>query len=429
MAFADLYPFDTFASIADAAWWRSNDFTRKVEADQMSAANTARALDARDRQRVEEHKEVFTQALSQHLEALRDAGRLGAAVGIKGRDLPQVTAWNDLVAGEAGDYTRNWLLNGLQNVWTRAFVRMDSDRFSRRQSTDYVLGQHVLPSAKQQRAAWDYICNSLDHGNSDDEMMGWAIRMTDANTGDNCELQFENWTAKLMVRNADYELVPAKDVQEIALVTAEFDMPTGKLMLTDVLRVEGFKEATEFDSDRDYGELSLNTAAGCTARISAHAEEHQVGYTQTTNTFVAVYQSTDKASVMVIEAYLDDEWPMDDNGNPVIDGWHYIGSFSCDVWRIMAFDRATAQDLMAKGGCAAPEAELNRYLAMATAEVAGDDRQAHHEKSYAGNIVHLDVTPGRWSIHAGADFASRVDFAAYNIPQGVEPWCILSRAA
>jgi hypothetical protein len=429
MAFANLYPLETFADVADAAWWRSNDFNGQATAQNQTAMKAANDLDQRDRKRIEAHKVIFLAAVAQQLDDLLSQKRLGAATGLAGRELPLVSAWNALVTGEEGDYTRKWLLDGLASIWTKAFLRMDKDRYSRRQSPDYVPGKHRLPSKEQQIATWESICAALDEGTSSDDTFGWGIRMTDAKTGDLCVLQFENWTAKLMVYDDSHELVPAQDVAEIELVTAEFDVPTGKLILTDALRVEGFVQATDFDDDREYKTLSLNTEVGQTARISAHANEHQIAYTQTSNTCVAVFQSADKSALMVTEAYAQDDFPADENDHPIIPGWNFIGTFSCDVWRVFAFDRATAISLMAKSGCTNPEQELDRYLSMVDADVADDDRKGHHEKSYAGNIVHVDVAPGRWSIHAGSDFASRVDYDAHNIPQGIEPWCILKHVA
>ena len=84
---------------------------------------------------------------------------------------------------------------------------------------------------------------------------------------------------------------------------------------------------------------------------------------------------------------------------------------------------------MTTGGEDDAETELTRYLAMAGATPAPDDHKGHHEACYAGNIVHLDVDPGTWEIHAGEEFDKKVDREAFGIPKGVTPWCILSKAA
>ena len=95
-------------------------------------------------------------------------------------------------------------------------------------------------------------------------------------------------------------------------------------MLTDALRIKSFNEGTDFEPERDYRELDLNSASGRTKRISAHAAEHDIAYTQTANTSVAVYRDT-QGRLMVAG-----RWGWDEDGNDLPDGPH--GAILIEGW-------------------------------------------------------------------------------------------------
>lgn len=430
MAFKDIYPFEEFAPIADVAWWRTNDFRGgDYNSDAYKAASDADQVDSK---RYKEHKSLFSERVQAHLEQLLAQGRLTPITGTGGRAISFANAWNAFLAGEEPnnidkEYARKWMFEEFERILTRHVVEIDKDRFKRKREEGYVPGTHEIPTEEQARAAWEALCDDVDAGTSD---YSWDIEVHDSITGDSCRVIFDNWVPKLMRYNDQYQLEEVQDVAPLELVTASFEVPTGKLMLTDALRIESFNEGTEFDSDREYREYSLNSASGRTKRISAHAAEHDIAYTQTTNTSVAVYRDA-QGRLMVTE-----RWGSDDDGNDLpegphgailVEGWECVGTFSCDVWAVFAFDRSTAIARMTAGGEDNAEAELDRYLAMADATPAPDDHKAHHEACYANNIVHLDMEPGTWEIHAGENFSKKVDREAFGIPSWVEPWCVLSK--
>ena len=78
---------------------------------------------------------------------------------------------------------------------------------------------------------------------------------------------------------------------------------------------------------------------------------------------------------------------------------------------VTAIDRQVLLELMAKGGCDAPEKALDDHLAS--------------KDAYAENITRLQVKPGRWRVHFGPDFAKRADRSQMGIPEGPEPWLVL----
>jgi hypothetical protein len=418
--FQDLYPFTTFETIADAAWWRKNDFNRRspLSDEDRAAHDVAAAQDAVDDERIKEHKKVFVAAVREHLSNLVAAGRLQPIAGVAGREIDMADAWNALVGGTDGDHTRKWLFDKFSGLLIREFVSMDSGRYSRKNAEGHVAGTHVPPTREMAIKAWSTICAKMNLGTSEEYTDGMLIECTDRKTGDRCEIHFEDWKATLMRRNDRHELEPALDVAKPDLVVAEFKVPSGRLLLTDVLRVEGFVKAIEFEPDREYGELDLNSSKGKDARIKAHAEDHDIAYTQTTNTCVAIHRNDLTGCLMITERWFSDrrgnEMPEDANRVSIVKGWTSLGAFSCDRWCVMAFDRETALSLMKAGGCEDPASKLDAYLS------SGD--------SYADNVVGLYVEPGLWRIRSGDDFSNRVSRRKWKIPTGVRVWCLLERA-
>lgn len=424
--FAELYPLAVYQSIADAAWWRSNEFDTRRRTDQAGGAtfdrqayNAALAADAADTKRVDEHKKVFTQAVERHLANLLEIGALTPMTGLKGREVGMASAWNAMVAREPADYARRWLFDAFERLFVDEFVRMDWDKYGRARQDDHVPGHHQPPTPDQVVKAWSGICSRMDEGTSEEYVNGLSIECNDQRTGDRCEIHFAKWQPTLMVRNAKHRLEPAKDVAKAELVSADFPVPTGTLLLTDYLRVEGFKEGVTFGRDREYQDLSLSSADGRDARIRAHAEEHGVAYTQTANTSVAVHRHVKTGRLMITRRWYDDakgnEMREDERGVAIVRGWTSVGSFSCDMWRIMAFDRATAIARMEAGGRTDAAAELDTYL--------------NSTDAYARNVERVDVEPGTWRIHTGDEFSKRVDRRRFGIPPRVHVWCVLERVA
>ena len=410
--FATRYPLEAFAAIADARWWRADDL-RMAKVEDVAALKEAAAADQADRARVEEHEKILDAAIDAHLAAMAAAGALQPIAGTGGREITMADAWNSMAAGTPHPHSHRWLVRSIGSVFTWAFVNMDDTRRGR--ARDQAPFGYRPPSAEQVGAAWERVCSTMDEGTSD-RWRVLRIECQDQTTGDRCEIEFEGWRPTLMRRNERHEFEPARDVPEAPLVEADFDVPTGDLLVTDFLRADGFREATEFEASRDHRELSLSSATGRDARILAHAAEHQIGFTQTTNTSVAVHRNA-AGALMVTRRWMcdddGDELPEDDNGVTIVDGWTSIGSFSCEMWRVMAMDAATAASLMAAGGNADAAAAIERELA---------------RPAYDRNVVRVAVEPGRWRIHSGDDFSKRMDRARFGVPEGVMVWCILERA-
>lgn len=422
MSFRYLYPLEAFAVIAGISWWRTSDF--KISDRSSEEFKKAYAADKKDKSRYESHLEIFNQALEAHFKSLLDDGILQPVTGLENRSISFINFWNGYIDGTNDKYENARLINEIRPILTRTVVEIDASRSSRKRESGYIPGRHTLPTEDQVKAAWEKMCSALDQGESN-LGYGWEAETGDAITGERIKIIFERWVPRFFIYNDKYELEEIQDIAPLELVTAKFNVPSGKLMLTDALRVKGFKEAENF-GEREYREMDLNSAKGRTARISVHAKEHEIAYTQTGNTSVAIYQDA-AGRLMITERWFDEDWPEDNKGQCIVEGWEYLGDFSCDVWRILAFDRETAISQMTKGGNANAVTELNAYLAMAGTKVEPDDHAGHHASCYAANIVHLDVEPGQWEIYAGENFNDKVDRKAFDIPDGVEVWCILQK--
>jgi hypothetical protein len=395
MPFADFYALSAFADAVEI-------HIREKADEAEGATESAR------KKRQDHRKDVFEPALVAFLTMLRDEGRLGATGSVGGREIWQATAWNDFVAGQTFRSGLGQALTGYIHI--KAVHSVSSKR---------IVGSFEkfgnLDTATLIERNWSALCNLMDVGTTDD--LAWAISdLFDQQSGETCELHMTDWKAQLMTRDGYGNPFPACDLAPIELVSAEFDMPTGQLLLTDALRVPGFREGIQFDATLEYSAFSLNSELGRTRRITAHAEHHGIGYTQTGNTCVVAHRQPDTGRIIVSARWNDDEADEDADGDANAPGWEKIGNFSCDVWRVLALDKATAVALMRAGGCTdASDTVLADYL-------ASDD-------CYAKNVVSVDVQPGRWRIHSGPDFAKRVDRARFGIPNGIQPWLLLEPAA
>lgn len=440
MAFADVYPLQDFLAISHCAWWRAGDVHSvmsreaaearkngvadfKYSAELMDAHRTAAAADAADKVVWDAAKKTFNEKVEQHLVALRAEGRLAPTGGIRGRDVSYATAWNDFVANRKGDYRTKWLFSAIGNMLVHFFVRMDDQRHSRKKNMP--LGSHQPPSAEQAEAAWRAICDAMDVGTSGGKFIGWGIECQDQKTGDRCELRFENWTAVLMRSNENYDMVPALDVGPIPLVAASFDVPTGDLLLTDYLRVEGMNEALDFGDEEYEGRFDLSSSEGRTNRSIEHAKRHDMGYAQTTNTSVVVWRNPGTGALAVVQKWFGREEDEVDGVSPVPD-WERVGDFSCDMWRVTAVDAQIARGLTKDGALDAHLALRGTPTPKTKDLPVAEANALHHEHCYANNVVRLAVEPGRWTIHCGDDFHKRMPRHRFGLPKGVTAWCVLT---
>lgn len=370
-----------------------NSFRSRIDADALAAAAN---IETRDRDALEA---LLMPAVESHLGDLIAEGRLMPSEDLGERHIHFLVDWDAIVSGSANDWQRLYITN--------AFV---------------VAAMHIAFFIREPARALDVLARLFDEGTSPTAEDGIfnLIEGTDTMTGERGEIRLAGFVPSFWVmdRGSGYQYRKAERMAPLEPVSATFTAPSGKLLFTDTLRVGSFSEATDFEPDRDYGVLSLNSATGRQARSLAHAAEHNFGFTQTTNTCVAVFQHGATGAIAVTERWNED-LQIDEHGNYKdeidIAGWRRVGTFSCDMWRVTAIDRQVAAGLIAPGKPEAGEKELGEYLAS--------------KGSYADNIVTLPVAPGsRWRMCCGERFSETVDRAALGLPEGLEIWALYEPA-
>jgi hypothetical protein len=408
MRFSDLYSQEQYAQAAVLDWGRSSDWLHIPGENRTGYAEACKA-DQRDREVLNTHKEeVFDPAMQAWLEHLRSEGRMNLMTGLKGRETILPHAWNAFVEGKADKYQLAHLLYGMQGFLTWSIITIDPDHYKRKQAPGHVRGTHVLPTEAMIEAGYQKLLDNIEAGNSDFHLRFDDIR--DSKTGHRLKIELKGWHATLLkmdTASGRYDYEPAKDMVAIPLQTVEIDLPTGELLLSDWIRVPGFKEAT--DLGYEDGSLDISSDQGAVNTTKAHAARHNLGHVQTTNTCVIVHQ--DAAGRLMVSERSDRR--SDDDAKA--EGMKRVGDFSCDLWWVTAIDKQTLLGLMAKGGCETPQKTLDAYL-------ASDD-------AYASNVVRLKVTPGRYRIHFGPDFSKRVNRKKLGIPKGPQPWLLMEPIA
>lgn len=408
MPFAQRYPLSAFREIAHLNFTRSSDF---CSSDYSEAMREASALDQADREALKPHEKMFEGLVRDHLTMLLDQGHMKPISGLGGRNITEANAWNAMVEGQADTHQTKWVVESLSNVLMIAMLSMPTDGYKRRQADNHVKGTPLPITDNEIKSAWEAICNRMDSGSTDNQYgFELNIKCNDSITDDRCRIVFTNWIPTLLRSNAQHKLEVAQDVAVQDLITAQFNVPTGKLLISDAFRIEEFNKATDF-GDREYQEMSLNSEHGRNARRLAHAKEHNIGYTQTTNTSVAVHRNA-AGDLLVTERWGDEDAPVNEQDITLVEGWDPVGAISCAVWAIKAIDKQNAIHLIEKGG--------GRYSAKML-------EACMTEKYYGDNILEIDVDSGPWTIHSGENFNSRVDRAAYNIPADVTVWCVFQK--
>jgi len=361
--------------------------------DRIDTAALIAAADreARDRDALDQ---IITGAVEAHLADLIAHGRLLPSDDLGARKIRFIRSWNAVAAGTADDWQRRELVSELVSVAT------------------------MIPIFCEPEQTLALLTRLFDEGTSPTSADGIfrCIEATDSLTGERGEIRLNGFAPSFWVMDhkAGGGYRRAEHMEPLSPVCATFTAPSGELLFTDTLRVGAFNDAIDFEPEREYGILSLNSATGRQARILAHAEEHNFGFVQTTNTCVAVFQSEATGALLVTERWNED-LQIDEKGDYAeeitLEGWKRLGGFSCDVWRVTAIDREVASGLIESGNPAAGKDALATYLAS--------------QECYADNIVAVPVAPGsRWRMTGGEGFNSAIDRAALGLPEGLEVWAL-----
>lgn len=207
------------------------------------------------------------------------------------------------------------------------------------------------------------------------------------------------------------------------LVEVEIDVPSGLLLVSDVLRVDGFEDMVRHAIDA-HPRMTLNTAEGRDRHIDVYARDLGMGYAATGNTAVSILRERAGGRLLIVD------------GLRGADGWDMVGQVSCTTWQVTLVDREVAVDILAgedededemREMRAGAEIEVREFLAMAGSDPAQRPTRADAAlRRSSANVVRIAVERGRWRIQAGEHLNDRVDRAARRLPADLHLWMILT---
>lgn len=363
-------------------------------------------------------------AVERHLADLAAAGRIGRVHGLKGRRIRVADAWNGLLGDPVEDFA--WaLVNRLALVPVRLALEVRFDR------PDRSLDRAMSPAEIDE--AYARVCRMMDDGDLQTDRVHMLDDLQDGRTGDMVRIESTGWQPTLLRLDAasGYAWVPAGDAPVPDLVAAEMAVPTGGLLVTDFLRVEGVEKALDLIEAGVDG--SVADDAGQARLAEAYASQAAMGYAQTDNTTVGVFRRRDGRAVAVFEnSGRKGQFRVNS------DEWERVGSVGCGMWRVTLVDLASASFLAARGGNGNAATDLERHLSLAAMPDAwqgGSSEEwreggmaAHAEQCDARNVLHLSVEPGVWTMRCGTDFTKRFPRRSVGLPRGGKLWCVLEFA-
>ena len=173
-----------------------------------------------------------------------------------------------------------------------------------------------------------------------------------------------------------YEM--AEDLNKIyseKYVRGKIEFPSGDIIFSNFFyNKECNNYAFDVPKDLKYKERnSINHSLGEQNTMKILSETHGLGYVQLGNTSAVIYKVSDD-KIIITSSYLDyyDEKIGEDVTLTPPDSWEYLGTVSCDVWRVEFIDR-------------------ENFL-------KGDTLPMYHEKYQYNKPFTAKVNPGTWTI-------------------------------
>lgn len=202
----------------------------------------------------------------------------------------------------------------------------------------------------------------------------------------------------------------------------EIDVPSGLLLISDVIGIDGFHDMVRHTIDAHPG-MTLNTPEGRDRWIEVHARDLGMGYAATGNTTVTILRERDGGRLLIVD------------GLRGADGWDEIGQVNCITWQVTLVDRDLAVRILAGEGeddaethemRADAEVEVREFLAMAASDPSMRPTRADAAlRSASANVARIEVERGRWRILAGEDLSDRIDRIAHRLPTDRHLWMVL----
>lgn len=117
-------------------------------------------------------------------------------------------------------------------------------------------------------------------------------------------------------------------------LTSTINVPSGKLIFTDFFRTESLHERPDVYTDKDYCDIESLKGRN---KLMQYLATQNVGYGQLSNMCYGVFVKDDKTEIILANIYYYDE--DDYEYHTEIDGFTYLGSVCCDMWRWQCADK------------------------------------------------------------------------------------------
>ena len=150
---------------------------------------------------------------------------------------------------------------------------------------------------------------------------------------------------------------------EDQMVRRTIDVPSGLLLISDVIDVDGLRDAIDNVLDDRRG-MTLNTAAGRNHYTEVYADDLRMGFASTGNTDVTILREIDGGRLLIVDGLRGAE------------GWEAVGQVGCTTWCVTVADREIAVRILGGKGeddeetqemIAEAEIEMREFLAMSAA--------------------------------------------------------------
>lgn len=125
-----------------------------------------------------------------------------------------------------------------------------------------------------------------------------------------------------------------KELIESQKLTSTINVPSGELIFTDFFRTESLHERPDVYTDKEYCDIESLKGRN---KLMQYLATQNVGYGQLTNTCYGVFVKDDKTEIILANIYYYDE--DDYEYHTEIDGFTYLGSVCCDMWRWQCADK------------------------------------------------------------------------------------------
>lgn len=136
-----------------------------------------------------------------------------------------------------------------------------------------------------------------------------------------------------MINPAHYGDCACKDLIRQRKLTADIDVPTGKLVFANYFKPDEINTNPEHEHEKEY---SQNATLG-RYNLMQHLAKKNVGYAQMSNMSVHLYVKNDGTEIIVGPQYKYDE--EDQELEVVYEGFTYAGEIDCGVWRWQCADK------------------------------------------------------------------------------------------